>query len=159
MNRARRAKTRRSESGAAVKRTRGGELGRALGCNCSSGAKTVAGFRAALGRASATRRVARAEASDRGGPQLTLLWAPQASTRFNQEQIARFREESPSSGGREMLYGARGARRGRTSENRAMNEPSSCGSKSRAGRSLPQRRPATDVAVGPAVFGPPKRVG
>ena len=26
-------------------------------------------------------RVARAEASDRGGPQLTLLWAPQASTR------------------------------------------------------------------------------
>ena len=34
-----------------MKRIRGGELGRALGCNCSSGAKTGYGFRAALGRA------------------------------------------------------------------------------------------------------------
>ena len=29
-----------------------------------------------------------------------------------------------------------------------------CGSQSRAGRSLPPRRPATDVAVGPAGFNP-----
>ena len=72
--------------------TRDGELGCALGRDYSSGAKTVTGFRAALGcawgcglggelglafgRAFATRRVARAEASRRGGPQLTLLWAP-----------------------------------------------------------------------------------
>ena len=39
----------RSDSGAAVRRTRGGELGRALGCACSSGTKTGYGFRAALG--------------------------------------------------------------------------------------------------------------
>ena len=39
--------TRRSDSGAAVRRTRGGALYR----DCSSGAKTVCGFRAALGRA------------------------------------------------------------------------------------------------------------
>ncbi len=47
----RRAKKRRSDSGAAVKRTRGGELGCALGCDCSLDSKTVVGFRAALGRA------------------------------------------------------------------------------------------------------------
>ena len=39
-------------------------------------------------------RVARAEASRSGGPQLTLLWAPQASTRLNwderQVEIKRF---------------------------------------------------------------------
>ena len=33
----------------------------------------------------------------------------------------------------------------------------SCGSKNRAGRSLPQRRPATNVALGPAGFGPTKQ--
>ena len=42
---------RRSDSGAAVRLTRGGELGRALGFVCSSGAKTGYGFRTALGRA------------------------------------------------------------------------------------------------------------
>ena len=45
---------RRSDSGAAVRRTRDGELGfalgRGLGCACSSGSKTGYGFRAALGR-------------------------------------------------------------------------------------------------------------
>ncbi len=40
-----------SDSGAAVRLTRDGELGWALGCDCSLGTKTVAGFRAALGRA------------------------------------------------------------------------------------------------------------
>jgi len=33
----------------------------------------------------------------------------------------------------------------------------SCGSKNRAGRSLPQRRPATNVALGPAGFDPTKQ--
>ena len=46
---------RRSNSGAAVRLTRGSALGRGLGC------------------AFATRRGARAEASDRGGPQLAML--------------------------------------------------------------------------------------
>ncbi len=50
-----------SASGAAVRRTRGSVLGRGLDC------------------AFATRRVARAEASRSGGPQLTLQWVPQAS--------------------------------------------------------------------------------
>ena len=42
---------RRSESGAAVRPTRVGELGSALGCDCFSGGKTGYGFPAALGRA------------------------------------------------------------------------------------------------------------
>ena len=44
-------KKRRSASGAAVRRTRGGESVGELGCACSSGAKTGYGFRTALGRA------------------------------------------------------------------------------------------------------------
>ena len=47
----RRAETRRSDSGAAVRLTRGGELGCALGCARSSGGKTGYGFPAAPGRA------------------------------------------------------------------------------------------------------------
>ena len=70
--------------------TRGGELGRALGCACSSGVKTGYGFHAAPGRALgwnlggelgcavgrafvqafATRRVAQFAATPRGGLQL-----------------------------------------------------------------------------------------
>ncbi len=42
---------RRSASGAAVMRTRGGKLGWVLGCACSSGGKTVVGFPTAPGRA------------------------------------------------------------------------------------------------------------
>ena len=108
--------TRRSASGAAVRLTQGGELGRALGCACSSGGKTDAVFPlrwAELLRLFEPRssppphaagcnsselvaltaggeqlkrnewvvllrpfRVARAAASGRGGPQLTLLLGP-----------------------------------------------------------------------------------
>ena len=75
MNRARRAKMRRSESGAAVRHTRGGELGCGLGFVCSSGAKTGYGFRSALGQA--------------GGRAL--------GCNLVRERVARFLAESPSS--------------------------------------------------------------
>ncbi len=62
---------RRSDSGAAVRLTRGGELGFALGC------------------ALAAQRVARAEASRRGGPQLTLLLGPAGFDPLKQLHIGR----------------------------------------------------------------------
>ncbi len=46
----RRRQMRRSDSGAAMRRTQGKELGRALGCARSSGGKTVTGFPAVPGR-------------------------------------------------------------------------------------------------------------
>ena len=53
---------------------------------------------------SAVRRTARAEASPSGGPQLTLLWAPQASTRITSGHTSLLNESA--------LYGRPDARKG-----------------------------------------------
>ena len=118
----------RSSSGAAVRRTRGGEQGCALGCARSSGGKSGYGFPAALGRAwgcGLGRIVGRVIAALRTAGLARRAFGPPP------ERAARTRQNW---GGEWVLC--------------------FCGSQSRAGRSLPQRRLATGVALGPAGFDP-----